>query len=462
VTVAIARPLAGERVRPWRRSQTTAFWGRALIVLVTLVWASSLVLDLRSVIQILTLAGFVAAVAGLAYPELGLLAIGLLCTLDSISRLYVFSGGFLRWNTLNYLLILVAVLYWRSLRRIGGGPMTLLGTFVLLLTIELGLSPEPYNGVLHLLGIASTFGLLVYVTRAATQEVWPWVGLVAGVVAAEGGAVFFRHGAVWNPNAWAYFPVTALLLACITTAVSTLEPWQRRVLLVLSGVNLGWAFLSTSRGGFLTASVAAAFIFFGGQKRNRARAWGAVVLLVTMGVTALFGDVQTRMTAKLTKLLDTSRSAAGRTSGRSDLALAGWDVFLENPLGVGTGGFAASASVLGERERLEFYDIHSGFQAHSAWVKTLAENGLPGILLFAAFVGSFIVVGYRRRHDGLFGLGALTTTVLAIAFLSTEFQPKGLWILSAASLFVLRRARRVTGRDVSPPRTAGGPFAAGG
>jgi len=148
------------------------------------------------------------------------------------------------------------------------------------------------------------------------------------------------------------------------------------------------------------------------------------------------------------KLLNSDLPMANRTSGRSDLALGGWYMFQQHPFGVGTGGFGYSWISLNRREGLSGFRQGEFTPAHSGWIKVLAENGVPGILVFTAFVFSFAVVGWRKRWAGVFPLGLLVTASLCVAFLADEFQGKGLWLLVAAVMTILRRV------PVRPPRTA--------
>jgi hypothetical protein len=62
----------------------------------------------------------------------------------------------------------------------------------------------------------------------------------------------------------------------------------------------------------------------------------------------------------------------------------------------------------------------------------LAENGIIGITFLIAYVASFSIIGWQKRREGYFQLGALVTIALTVAFFSTEFQGKGLWFLTAA------------------------------
>jgi O-antigen ligase len=163
--------------------------------------------------------------------------------------------------------------------------------------------------------------------------------------------------------------------------------------------------------------------------------------LLAVGIASQFSDLQSLGIHRLGVLFDEDRSLVSRTSGRSDIVIAGWHIFLRHPLGVGTGGFPEAWAGLGDLGGLlVFHRTGEETQAHSAWIKTLAENGVPGIVLLGAYVVSFAVVGWRRarRDPRLRLLGVLVSTVLAVAFISTEFQGKGLWFLAAGATALFR------------------------
>ncbi|HKC25214.1 MAG TPA: O-antigen ligase family protein, partial [Thermoanaerobaculia bacterium] len=241
------------------------------------------------------------------------------------------------------------------------------------------------------------------------------------------------------------------------------RPRSRAVLLALAAVNFGWVFLSASRGTFFVALVLALYVLglaLGASRTRdgRIRAGAVAGLLAAVVVAGWLGSLVSDRAAqsveRLTKLFDSERSLANRTSGRSDLARIGWEIFQRHPFGIGTGEFVESAADYGAKESLSvFHEGQRELQAHSVWVKTLAENGVPGILALAAFVASFAVAGWRRREAGVLGLGVLASVVLALAFLSTEFQAKGIWLFAAAVIVVLkqgrwRRLRRAVVADV--------------
>ncbi len=89
---------------------------------------------------------------------------------------------------------------------------------------------------------------------------------------------------------------------------------------------------------------------------------------------------------------------------------------------------------------LSRFKLGVGMQAHSGWIKTLSENGIPGVVLLFGFSLSYAAVGWRLRADGVLPFCLTISLILAIAFISTEFQAKGLWLLAAMGTLELRRA----------------------
>jgi O-antigen ligase len=395
--------------------------------------------------------GFAAAVVGLWKPPLGVLGVATLCTLDAVSRIYLLTGGLLRWNTFNYWLLFVMLLQIGWLVRLRDPQIRLLQVFIALLTVELVFSQDLMGGVQHILNLATVFGLLVYFRRASSdREVWYWSALVSGVISALGGLVYFLQQERLpriNENAWSFFPITSVLVTCVYFT----RPLRRRppgLLLALAAIDAGWVFLSGSRGSIFICSVCLLFILL---RLETVKVAGVTVVagaLVALALAGVFGALEERSVGRLSTLFDPERSLTSRTSGRWDLALGGWYIFRDEPLGVGTGGFPQAWAALGAGQRFSAFRQGEYMQAHSAWIKVLAENGIPGILFFIAVVLSFAVVGWRRRRAGLFLPGLLVTVVLSVAFLADEFQGKGLWYLSGAVLLLTRLAPGVEdGRD---------------
>jgi len=109
---------------------------------------------------------------------------------------FLFTGGLLRWNTFNYWLVLVAVIFGRLLVGRSDFPNRMLQLVAALLCLEVLVSPDWYRGLQDVAGVVAAFGLVVYYVRASTESAaWYWLGLVCGTTAAAGGVAFFAQQA---------------------------------------------------------------------------------------------------------------------------------------------------------------------------------------------------------------------------------------------------------------------------
>src|SRR6266566_239233 len=234
-----------------------------LVAVIALVWLTTLFVDFRVALTLLMATGFSVAAIGLRYPRFGLLGIGMLCTLNEIAAPLLLSGGLWRWNSLSYWLLLVALLFMPYLRLRQLQSQVLLA-FVLLVGLEILLSPDPQNGVEHVFGILAVFGLLVYFSRGAVDlKSWYWLGVVNGVLAGGGSAALLLQRdrlPYVNPNVWSYLPATAILSICLAFFTTRGAPRRWFWLAVLAAINAVWVFLSGSRGSLLVVVVCLAFL----------------------------------------------------------------------------------------------------------------------------------------------------------------------------------------------------------
>jgi hypothetical protein len=455
-----------ETVYEQPRARTT--WGPAMAALIALAWAVTPVLGFQRSLLILTLIAFAAVIGGLRFPAVGLLGIAMLCVLDAPSRVYLFTGGLLRWNTLNYWLLLMMALYFPFLARLRDAHSLALMAFAALLGIEVLISPDFTNGAQNVLSIIATFGMLIYFVRAGfDRRMWFWISFNAGLTGALGGMMFNMERInlpIINENAWAASPLSAIVAIVLGFPAAAELRRGQSILLALAATNLMWIFLSGSRGTLAIGALCFVSLMIGmrGMRQRTVALVGAVMLALV--VLSHFSELQDRTIHRITKLVTTDHSMVGayslgsRTSGRSDLAIGGWYIFQEHPLGVGTGGFPTAWSQFGRHYGLT-YGRGQEKAAHSGWLKTLVENGIPGIVLMVYFVFSFGVVGMRQRSWALWRLGMLTTVVLAAAFISSEFQTKGLWFLAAGAITFLQRDRVLAamyGRDPAEDDRFGG------
>jgi hypothetical protein len=454
-----SRPAVPLQVARVKSRSDVAAWGRRFALMAAAGWVCSFLIGFERAVLVLSFLGLAAAIAGLRQPIVGLFGVGILCTMDVLSR--SFAGGLWRWNTFNYLLLLVIALNFSLLLRSSDRAVRVLQVFAVFLFAGLAITESHAAGAQHILDLLSLFGLLIYFRRASlSAELAYWLAIVMGILGAGGGLLFnlWKDGLPWvNPNAWSLFPLAPLFAACLAFYKRTPKSYERMFLLTLAAVNGAWVFLSGSRGGLGMAIVCTLFLLLQVIRSGREVIVGlAIAAVVTVFVGSAFIDGQSRTVRRVRQLFDSSETMTERSSGRSDLALGAWYIFLDHPFGVGTGGFSTNWAKLGNRKGLSGFDQGEEISAHSGWAKTLAENGLIGFGLLAGFVVSFPATGWRRAGARGFVFGGLVAAVLSLGFLVTEFQSKGLWFLAAGAI-----SHTLAGSRLTSPRRGRSPAVRG-
>jgi hypothetical protein len=446
-----------QRVRAWEFPPSSgvgagpaAYWGPCLLVLACLAWPVGLALGYRMALGVLTVAGFVGAVAGISRPALGLLGIGLLCTVDAPARFLLLSGGLWRWNTLNYWLLIVLVCCAPLVLRLRDVHTRLAELLFVVMAIGLAISPDLEFGILHMLGLLSVLGLTVYFVRARDEDsALYWLGLVCGTTSALGSVAFLLQKTSLpyiNPNAFAHFPVTGIFAICLGFSRATTRRYGQVVLSVLAGANLACVFLTGSRGTMLTSLACVLFLVTTFQGLGRRLLAVLVAAWLAVAISTLFTNLAAVAEHRIDKMLSPGYTLAARTNGRSELARASVVLFEQHPLGIGTGGFAYYYSDVSETPGFTTFGQGKEVQAHSAWTKTLAENGLPGFLVLAGYILAFGVVALRRRDRWQRALGVLASAAVGISFVSSEFQNKGVWLFAAGVTTLLQYPVLLPGR----------------
>ena len=354
------------------------------------------------------------------------------------------SGGLLRFNTFNYILIALIFTALPLVERLRDPQTRLLEAFLILAVLGVAVSGDHAGGIQHVMNIMAPLGLLVYFMRAREdRRIFYWVGLLNGLVSGIGGMVFFlqidrlpwvtpdAQDRFMNANAFSYFPLTGLFSVCL--AFPLVAGREQTRLGLLATANVLWVFLSGARGSMLVTLCCVMFLLMTSSGLSRRASLLLVAPLAGIAVLSTFGGLQERALGRINKLFDSSYSLAGRTSGRTDVAIVAWRMFTQNPLGIGTGAFASEYAVT-DADELSFAGTQK--QAHSAWIKTMAENGVIGLALLIIYVWSFTFAADRRR-SGAAALGLLVSAVLSIAFFSAEFQGKGLWFLAAGATVLM-------------------------
>lgn len=409
-------------------------WGRIVIVLVAVCWAAAPAVGFVNALLAVTVVGYAAAFAGFGRPALGVLGVTLVCTLDPLTRHYL-SNSLLRWNTFNYWLIAMAVLSIGFVWRVADPHSRVIKVLIIILAAGIIVSPDRIRGAQHVMEMCTVFGLLAYFAQAVDDaDAWYVSALVSGTAGALGGLAFFlaRDSLPFmNTNAWALFPEAAIFALCLGFRQAAAHPRGQLILGLLAAVNAMWAFLTGSRGGILIVSVGLLFILASTRQASHrllALAGGALIVFLSFSTFDALGNESLR---RINKLMDEEETASARTSGRSELARAGIHMVQQNPLGVGTGGFAHAWAEVGFLPGLSSFKRGEEFPAHSGWIKVLAENGWLGFLVMLVYVASFAYSGMMGRRDGSAALGWLATAGIAASFITTEFQGKAVWLLAA-------------------------------
>lgn len=417
-----------------RSTSTVELLAKGLMLFIFVGWLISFGIGFQVTLTIFNVAGLLMAIVGVGNKNLGLIGISFLCTLDALTRSFLLTGGLLRWNTLNYWLLVVILVNIPLFLRIKDIHTRLLQVLIIIMLIMLVFSLDLENGIQSTLNIVTMFGILIYFVRAIKEKnTWYWAGIVCGFTSALGGAAFFlqiTNLPYINPNSFSNFPLVGIFALCLGLPEANEKKQGRFAILLLIIINLVWVFLSGSRGGLLTGFMCIIYYVI----VMRSFSWTTALLILGvisfLWFTNFLLDRQVYSLHRIQKLFDQSYTLAERTSGRSDIIWTGWQIFLEQPLGIGTGSFEEGAiylDIIGGKDR----------PAHSAWIKVLAENGFLGFMVLFLWVISFFIKGATSGSYVNFSIGLLVTLVLGFAFVTTEFSGKHLWFLAAGATAML-------------------------
>ena len=209
-------------------------------------------------------------------------------------------------------------------------------------------------------------------------------------------------GGTGNPNFFAAIQVITLPLILVL-AVYEQRMFRRGFLVLAAIINLGSVLSTLSRGGTLSLllvvllllALPARAIFT--TRAHKALAVGVILLAATLFVYRYSGDVAPRL---LSIVGGSQGTDAG--SGRLGIWPAAWNEFTEHPVtGIGFGAFV-EVSV----DRILDTPISQDFElfatepkeVHNAYLGTMTELGLPGLVLFLGLMVSTIVALLRTAR----------------------------------------------------------------
>lgn len=265
-------------------------------------------------------------------------------------------------------------------------------------------------------------------------------------------------GAVGEANELASVLVAAFAVAVGIAIATTRSPAMRTAALAAAALCVGGVFYSLSRSGLLALMlVALAGVLVAGRWRGRAAV--AALLVAAVGVVWFTSFATPQVRDRITRV----EGGAGRV----DLWRIGWRMAEQEPLlGVGAGNFQTSSPRFllepGALVRDDFV-LDRPKQTHNIYLQTLAELGIPGLLLLLAIIAFSIACAARAarlfREQGDVRLEVLTWAflvatvgVLATDFFQSEQYSKQLWLLLALGPALLGLARRTSGQSGEPAR----------
>ncbi|HLH66929.1 MAG TPA: O-antigen ligase family protein [Solirubrobacteraceae bacterium] len=279
------------------------------------------------------------------------------------------------------------------------------------------------------------------------------------------GGVSRLAGQFGDPNYLAAVLVTGFSLSLALATARTLPGLARLAAAAAAALCMLGILLSVSRGGLVALAVSLLVaVSIAGRWRGRLAFAGAVVVVVGAAYFLAFAPASARQ--RLT-------STAGGGSGRTTIWRVGWREVRANPiLGVGAGNFSTAGARYVLRPGLidhtasgyTAYFLDTPTVAHNTYLEVLAEEGVPGALVFLSIIALSLRCAWlaasklRERGDEeleLISYGVICGTVgfLAASFFLSEEYSKQLYLLLAMGPALLGVARRAPS-GARPPAAA--------
>jgi O-antigen ligase len=339
-----------------------------------------------------------------------------------------------------------------------------------------GLWTVSFDGTLYQLGslvIALTYMLAFATLLGSEREILVGTYLASAIalciallaiMSSQGRA----EGISGDPNEFAR--VELVMLPVVIVLATHVRPlWQRVALAIVVAAIVIAVFASLSRGGMLTLA-AITFLLLTLPARtlySSTTQKTVVVVLLVIGAVAAF---QISGEAALDRVNTIFANEDETGAGRLNAWKGAWTSIQERPvLGLGYGGFDPSANEL--MLRTPGVDLSNqkllpgGLKAHSTYIGTLAELGIPGFVIFLGLFVSTIrmlrrVAGRARsmgRHFVMRFANALVISLIGWAvaslFLTSETS-RSFWIIVGLSVGLMRVLdQRVAGPPSRPFRS---------
>ncbi len=211
---------------------------------------------------------------------------------------------------------------------------------------------------------------------------------------------------------------------------------RARLILCLTAAQ--WLILSTSRGSWLIASCCLVLVFLFNEQ-SRKTLLIALVIACIVGSVVLSTNRGSKSQGFFDKTLDSNRTLANRTNGRSRMWEAVPSIFAASPIwgwGPGSG------------RDVDYLYTHRHLLFHSLYLQVIVETGLLGTIPLFLIMGAAVVraIGHLRK------VGEVTPLVGMVAFmllgLSVSAFDITAGILFGMALMTRERHPRLTGRRI--------------
>jgi O-antigen ligase len=258
------------------------------------------------------------------------------------------------------------------------------------------------------------------------------------------------QGATGDPSFFAAVQLVALpLILVLASAVS--NSWLRAALYFTAVLDIAAVFSTTSRGGFLQLIVVFLLLLVFPARRifGSPTSKAIALLVIVLGGLAFFSRYSVDIAPRLETIMSQGGGGADQTgSGRLIIWPAAWMAFEERPFtGIGYGAFRETAIDRLYKTRNTYlgnFKVHKE-EVHNAFLGSLAELGLVGLLLFIGVLASaartlFRIAARARRLGEYFVERVANALVIGICgwcvgslFISTETS-RPIWIVVGLSL----------------------------
>lgn len=248
----------------------------------------------------------------------------------------------------------------------------------------------------------------------------------------KGDVEFGMHSGSEGTNGLAPVQISGYLgFSCVVFFFSIMDEKERKHLFLnifCIAMCAAVMMLSFSRGGvyFIGAIMTIYFVF------NSARIKSYFILLLLLPVSLAVYEYISDTTDGLIRL----RYEQEGTSGRDELAEAGWKIFLQDPIaGVGPANFN------NEIIKRDLYDVKSG--AHNEFIRVAAEDGILGVITYWGFFIILIIeILKRKKIQREFALYFVVLFSLIAIHNGLKISIQPLLILLAVSTHSMTKVKR--------------------